>query len=287
VAGVAADTVASRSVPRRQRRAADAGAPEPSARIARISPRRYLECACSGVHLPAVISNAATPPPRRRHAAAASPPRRRPVAAAARSMAFVPHPAGLSHSARHARPAACRAAPRMATGTHVGPDTEAGDYVTLGVAKVFRRTEGKLEDMLIVEPLPASALDCVARLKVPTSYLRLWTTRLGDVPDAISELPDTLVLAGESVAFADSFTERSQASARTYRRSPEIAGLLPLGVIFSDLNHSTERKRLVEDDWEPDFNDNVKQDKSIDVYNRADDNPDNAASADVKDLYNA
>lgn len=200
-------------------------------------------------------------------------------------MAFVPLPAGLHASARRSRAATC-AAPRMALGTHVGEDTKEEDYVTLGVAKVFRRREGELENLLIVEPLPASALDCVARLKVPTSYVRLWATTLGKVPDAISELPSSLVLDGESVAWGESFTERIQASARTYRRDPNVVALLPTGAIFSDLNHSVERKRLIEDDWVPDFDDNVKQDKSIDVYNRDDDNEDNSSSADIKDLYN-
>jgi hypothetical protein len=201
-------------------------------------------------------------------------------------MAFVPLPAGLNLSTRRSSATCAAATPRMALGSHVGADTKAEDYITVGVAKVYRRRDGVLEDLLIVEPLPASALDCVARLKVPTSYLRLWATTLGEIPDAISELPDSLVLEGESVAWAEAFTERSQASARTYRRDPEVVKLLPTGVIFSDLNHSVERKRLIEDDWEPDFNDNVKQDKSIDVYNRDDDNPDNAVSANIKDLYN-
>lgn len=176
-------------------------------------------------------------------------------------MAFVPHPANsvVLNSARQ-RPSVCRA-PRMALGTHVGDDTIADDYIAVGVAKVFKRQEGKLQDMLIVEPIPASALDCVARLKVPTSYMRLWATQLGDLPDAISEFPETL-LEGDSVAWGEDFTERAQASARTYRRDETVAALLPKGCIFSDLNHSTKEKRLVEDDWEPDFNDNVKQDKS-------------------------
>lgn len=200
-------------------------------------------------------------------------------------MAFVPLPAGLHASARRSRKATC-AAPRMALGTHVGEDTKEEDYVTLGVAKVFRRREGEMENLLIVEPLPASALDCVARLKVPTSYVRLWATTLGEIPDAISELPRALVLDGETVAWGEAFTERVQASARTYRRDPNVVSLLPTGSIFSDVNHSVERKRLIEDDWVPNFDDNVKQDKSIDVYNRDDDNEDNSSSAAIKDLYN-
>lgn len=143
-----------------------------------------------------------------------------------------------------------------------------------------QRQEANLEELLVIEPVPASAMDCVARLKVPTSYLRLWGTTLGDVPETISDLPPGVVMEGESVVFGESFTERSQASARTYRRSPEIAKMLPKGQITADINHSVERKRLIEDDWEPDFSDNVKQDKSIDVYNRDDD------ASDVKELYN-
>ncbi len=177
-------------------------------------------------------------------------------------MAFVSVPLGVGRPRASTRPSATCV--RMALGTHVGEDTKADDFLTIGVAKVFRRKESKIEELLIIEPLPASALDCVARLQVPTSYMRIWATTLGELPDRIDEFPES-VRSNEKLAFGEDFTERCQASARTYRRSPEIVDLLPIGSIFSDVNHSVERKRIIDDDWEPDFSDNVKQDISIDV----------------------
>jgi hypothetical protein len=199
-------------------------------------------------------------------------------------MAFIPGPTNVFRGAQvQRRPLCDRSSPRMALGVHVGEDTSPDDYITVGVAKYFRRVESKLQELLVIEPMPASALDCICRLQVPTSYLRIWASRLGDLPDQISELPEGVVLKGEHVQFGEDFTERCQASARTYRRSPEVADLVPVGSIFSKINHSTETKRLIDEDWEPDFNDNVKQDLSIDVYDRSVDE----SATDIKTLYNA
>jgi hypothetical protein len=199
-------------------------------------------------------------------------------------MAFIPGAANVFRGTQVQRPPLChRSGPRMALGAHVGDDTTPDDYITVGVAKYFRRVEAKLEELLVIEPLPASALDCIARLQVPTSYLRIWASLLGDLPDRIDEMPKGVVLEGEHVQFGEDFTERCQASARTYRRSPEVAELLPVGSIFTKLNHSIETKRLIDEDWEPDFNDNVKQDLSIDVYDRSVDE----SATGIKTLYNA
>jgi hypothetical protein len=198
-------------------------------------------------------------------------------------MAFIPGAAHRLPLPRIQQRAVCNlSAPRMAIGVHVGEDTLPEDYVPLGVAKYFRQVDSKLEELLIVEPMPASALDCITRLQVPTSYLRIYASNLGDVPDRVDELPEGLVKDGEVVQFGEDFTERCQASARTYRRSPEITELVPLGTICTKINHSVATKRLIDEDWEPDFNDNVKQDISIDVYDRSMDE----SASDIKTLYN-
>jgi len=164
---------------------------------------------------------------------------------------------------------------RMATGGLVSEGMESGDVLALGVATCYKRVENKLQEVLILEPLPASAVDCIARLQVPTSYRRLLGITLGEVPDSISELPSGLISDGEQVVFAEDFGERAQAASRTFRRSPEIAQSIAPGTLVEDLNYSVEFKRILNANWEPSFDDNVKQDQSIDVYNRASDEIDN------------
>lgn len=160
------------------------------------------------------------------------------------------------------------------------------DHVVLGVATCFQRSGansgGKLSEVLIVEPLPASTVDCVHRLGVPTSYRRLHATTIGALSDEISELPGGLVEEGESVAWAESFEERIAAAARTFRRSPEIVEQIKIGET-KEVNHSVATKRVLNEEWEPNFEDNVKQDISIDVYDRAND----VDASEIANAYNA
>lgn len=176
-----------------------------------------------------------------------------------------------------------RYAVRMGAGVYVGKGMKAEDVVTVGVATCFQRVGGKLEEVLILEPLPASAVDCIARLQVPTSYRRLYGTTLGELSEDVNALPDGVIVEGESVALGEAFEERVQAAARTFRRSPEIAELIPPGTLTEKLNYSVATKRILNEDWQPNFEDNVKQDISIDVYNRADD----VDSSEVMAGYNA
>lgn len=174
--------------------------------------------------------------------------------------------------------------PRMAAGAFLDDALKPDDVTVVGVATCFRREGKQLQEVLILEPLPASAVDCVVRLQVPTSYLRVYGIKMGDLSDSVSDLPDTVILPDENVALAEDFAERVQAASRTYRRSPEIAAMVPPGTIQDDLNHSIAQKRILNENWEPSFDDNVKQDQSIDVYNRASDEVDNTT---VMASYNA
>ena len=65
------------------------------------------------------------------------------------------------------------------------------------------------------------------------------------------------------------------------RELVEVGGLLGI----EELNYSVEKKRILDEKWEPDFSDNVKQDISIDVYGR--DQDDQGDQGAIKDLYNA
>ena len=171
----------------------------------------------------------------------------------------------------------------MTAGAFVREGYTSEDYALLGVAAVFQRVEGKLQQVLVLEPLPSSSVECIVRLGVPTSFKRLFGTNLGALSDALSEMPPGVINEGEKVAFADNFTERLYAAVRTFRRSPEYAAMVPPGKIVDELNFNLEKKRILNEKWEPNFEDNVKQDMSIDVYDRQD----SSTEAAVSDLYNA
>ncbi|CAM9684209.1 unnamed protein product [Choristocarpus tenellus] len=60
--------------------------------------------------------------------------------------------------------------------------------------------------------------------------------------------------------------------------------LVGFGEVADEYNFSTERKRILNHKYEPSFDDNVKQDKSIDVYGREDDEV--ATAKQIDDLAN-
>jgi len=76
-----------------------------------------------------------------------------------------------------------------------------------------------------------------------------------------------LVAGFEGALLCEDALERTMAAARTFRRRPE-AMLVDLDAVCNDYNFSTERKRIINEVYEPSFDDNVKQDASIDVYGR-------------------
>jgi hypothetical protein len=58
-----------------------------------------------------------------------------------------------------------------------------------------------------------------------------------------------------------------------------------LGEVYSKTNFSTSPKRVLNEKFEPSFEDNVKQDISIDVYGRKKDDKD--LKNEIEKLYNA
>lgn len=71
----------------------------------------------------------------------------------------------------------------------------------------------------------------------------------------------------------ENVVERSLAAARTFRRRVE-AQILDIGEVADDFNFSTDKKRVLNEIFEPSFDDNVKQDASIDVYGRTEEEED-------------
>ena len=92
------------------------------------------------------------------------------------------------------------------------------------------------------------------------------------------------MLSAFGVQLCEDALKRSLAAIRTLRRRKE-GQLVPLGQTKNDYNFDIARnpntKRILNQVFEPSFDDNVKQDKSIDVYGRDDD-----VSAEVAKLEN-
>ena len=123
--------------------------------------------------------------------------------------------------------------------------------------------------------------------------------KLGEVPQEIDQLPKEFV-GDDKPMWGEKFTERINAATRTFKRRKEAQMVrfprpsfarpiqealfssvlrarfspffstpqVKLGEVSSNYQFSTERKRILNSSWEPSFDDNVKQDMSIDVYNR-------------------
>jgi len=131
-------------------------------------------------------------------------------------------------------------------------------------------------EVLVMEPLTAGTLECLA-LGVPTSYKRVIGLTCADLfigddlraPEGINIESLRALAKGETVSECEDMLIRSMAAARTFKRRVE-AQIIPLGEVADDFNFNTDKKRVLNQVFEPSFADNVKQDKSIDVYGRAD-----------------
>ncbi|MFS8854401.1 hypothetical protein NW851_04680 [Synechococcus sp. H55.7] len=138
------------------------------------------------------------------------------------------------------------------------------EYVVLGVATCFQRDEdGHLREVLVAEPLPAAALDCLAQEGRSTSYCLLYATTYAEiVNNGTPTLPADVFPAG--VVLGEDFVERLQAAARTYRSKPQFRHI-PLHQVCTPergafkLNHSLEPRRILNTAMEVKDADNIKQ----------------------------
>lgn len=136
------------------------------------------------------------------------------------------------------------------------PDVTAQDYCVFGVATCFVRQEGEVEQVEVVEPIPAAYLDALFK-QVPTSYRLVSAKAIGEVitPDGFNlpaEFPETVQLSAD-------FVERTLAASRTYKRDRASQERLPVGTWRDDFNYSLERKRLLNAERIVTAEDNVKQ----------------------------
>ncbi|WP_448573181.1 hypothetical protein [Trichothermofontia sp.] len=145
----------------------------------------------------------------------------------------------------------------LATAYPSAPDLTADDYVVIGLATCFIREEGEIHPVEVAEPIPSAALEAITK-GIPTSYQLACGTRLGSVlqDESKAQLPPEFPATAQ---LCDDFQERTIAAARTYKRRPESQSLIPIGSLRRDMNHSLDRKRILNSERIVRTEDNVKQ----------------------------
>lgn len=167
----------------------------------------------------------------------------------------------------------------------------ADDLAIIGLATAYMTSEkGKPVEVAIVEPLPSGTVETICS-GIETSYRRTYALLWGDLVEGDLNAPSGVnmaalepLLQGEEVqALPENWLDRAVAAFRTVkRRREECEKLVPLGTVCTDYNHDTSVKRILDQEYEPNESDNVKQDMSIDVYGRNDD----ASAAEIERLAN-
>eukprot|EP00238_Polyblepharides_amylifera_P013328 CAMPEP_0196582132 /NCGR_PEP_ID=MMETSP1081-20130531/37607_1 /TAXON_ID=36882 /ORGANISM="Pyramimonas amylifera, Strain CCMP720" /LENGTH=231 /DNA_ID=CAMNT_0041902615 /DNA_START=150 /DNA_END=845 /DNA_ORIENTATION=- len=161
------------------------------------------------------------------------------------------------------------------------------DYLVLGVAKCFEKVDNKLEERLIVEPVTAGTIESMAAGAV-TSYLACTSIKYGDaIQMDLSALPEDF----QGLNYGDDFVFRCGCAARTWARPHAVEMLQEIvpwpPEVRSDWNFLIESKRILNFVNEVNDSDNIKQDISIDVYGRSEEDTKNDTDKAIEDSYNA
>lgn len=133
------------------------------------------------------------------------------------------------------------------------PDLTAEDYVVLGLATCFLRNEDGVQQVRVIEPIPASALEALMK-GVPTSYSKAIALTIDAALN--SQLPADFTAEAE---LGQEFADRAIAAARTFKRRPESSTFIPMGTSYDRFIYSLERKRVLNPSRNVTKDDNVKQ----------------------------
>ncbi|MDX5438706.1 MAG: hypothetical protein LPK03_16010 [Pontibacter sp.] len=137
-------------------------------------------------------------------------------------------------------------------------DLPADSYVVMALATCYLRNDGEVHEVALIEPVPSAHLETVLN-GVTTSYKVLWATQLGAALQG--DLPDAVANHSPKAQLCADFPQRVQAAARTYQSRPSAERLIPQGAVHTDMNYSTERKRVLNSQRKISKRDNVKQHK--------------------------
>ncbi|AFY75284.1 hypothetical protein Syn7502_03435 [Synechococcus sp. PCC 7502] len=137
------------------------------------------------------------------------------------------------------------------------PELEPADYIVLGIANCFIKSDGEVLKVKVVEPIPSAALEAIWK-QIPTSYELAYSTSIGEVlkEDGSVTLPS---LFNQDVQICNEFAERAIAAARTYKNRPASKQFIPIGETYSKFNFSLDKKRVLNAERVVNTEDNVKQ----------------------------
>lgn len=133
-------------------------------------------------------------------------------------------------------------------------EIDAQAYCVLGLATCFVREERDLRPVMVIEPIPSAALEALLK-GVATSYHKIAALPLHQVWPG-PRLPGAFPPEAQ---WCEDFGDRLLAAIRTYQRKPALQDVFPLGMVKGDLNHNTERKRILNAVNVVKTEDNVKQ----------------------------
>ncbi len=134
------------------------------------------------------------------------------------------------------------------------------DYIIVGLAHCFAKQDTNLVPLNVLEPVPSAYFEALTK-GVPTSYEVLYGLQLGDLLKDEQPIVTNLPVDTKDVQFCEDFVERTLAAARTYQGREDIQTTLPCGQTFSEINFSTEKKRILNPSHRVTAEDNVKQHK--------------------------
>ncbi|MEM9005793.1 MAG: hypothetical protein AAGE59_19995 [Cyanobacteria bacterium P01_F01_bin.86] len=143
----------------------------------------------------------------------------------------------------------------MSTNLKHTADLTNNDYVVVGVASCYQLEEGELKSIQVLEPVPSASLETIFQ-GTPTSYQCLQSMTVGEV---LAKENATTISGVEGARFCQNFVDRVAAAARTYKARPSAQAFIPLGEVRTDINHSTEKKRVLNQDNKVTVEDNVRQ----------------------------
>ena len=136
------------------------------------------------------------------------------------------------------------------------PELSADDYIVVGLATCFIKGDGEVHEVKVIEPIPSAALEAIVQ-GITTSYACACGTTLGTILQG--EAPQLPPDFPPETQFCDDFAFRAIAAARTYKSRPIATSHIPQGTTKTDLNFSTERKRVLNSERIIKTEDNVKQ----------------------------
>lgn len=168
-------------------------------------------------------------------------------------------------------------------------DVPADSFCVVGLAHCFEQSEaGKLVDKWILEPVNASSVEVVNN-GCETSYEAFVGTDVGTIlAQDISKFPEAL-LCGKEASWGSELEFRLGCAARTWMRDHArdvVRKMVPDGEVKTGFNTSTRNKRILNFVNEVKDSDNIKQDMSIDVYGREDEDGEEEGDDQIAALYN-